>query len=54
MVRVFDWEGVEFLIGNVIIHYLLCEWWVFDWDVEGGQPGTAALWFGYFLFGVML
>ena len=27
------------MIGNVIIHYLLCVGWVFDWEGEGGQPG---------------
>ena len=40
MVRVFDWERGEFLIGNVYIHYLLCVVWVFDW--EGYPPGEPA------------
>ena len=46
MVRFFDWEGVRFLIGNVVIHYLLCEGEVFDWEgYPLGEPaGTLFDW----------
>ena len=46
LVRFFDWEGVSFLIGNVVILYLLCEDGVFDW--YGTRRGNRR---AHFLFG---